>query len=58
MKNCGALQDFSARLVDAVIERVEICRGGDFILTVKYQDIYELMKEYAIKMKEGQGWEP
>lgn len=51
-KRADRCTELNQKIVDALIERIEVCEGGDFILTMKYQDVYVLTKRYVSELGE------
>ena len=46
MRSVRNIKKLTQELVDAVIERIYIYDSGDLHIVMKYQDIFELTKEY------------
>ena len=51
MKNIRDVSKLSQALVDTVIERVLIYEGGAIEIVLKYQDIFELTRDYVREMR-------
>ena len=54
MKNLRGTRKLSQELVDTAIERVLVYEGGDIEIVMKYQDVFELTRDYVLKIQ-GEG---
>lgn len=55
MKNIRDVSKLSQALVDTVIERVLVFEGGDIEIIMKYQDVFEITRDYIREMQETSG---
>lgn len=54
MKSIRETRKLSQELVDTAIERVLVYEGGDIEIVMKYQDIFELTRDYVMEIQ-GEG---
>lgn len=52
IKNIPDVSKLSQALVDTVIERVLVFEGGDIEIIMKYQDVFEITRDYIREIKE------
>lgn len=55
MKNIQDVSKLSQALIDTVIERVLVYEGGTIEIVMKYQDIFELTRDYVREIQENSG---
>ena len=55
MKNIQDVSGLSQALIDMVIERVLVYEGGAIEIVMKYQDIFELTRDYVREIQENSG---